>query len=52
MECVEIEDKISRKGAARYESDLKFYFIRKKGYQAMISYFVQETNDYISGLDN
>ena len=42
MECVGIEDKISQKQAAMYESDLKFYHSWKKGYQATLSDFFRK----------
>ena len=52
MECVGIEEKISRKRAAMYESDLKRYHSWNKGCQAIFSVFVQETNNCTSGLYN
>ena len=52
MEFVGIREKIERKRAAMYESDLKCYCSKKKGYQATLSYFVQKTNDCTGGLAN
>ena len=41
MERDEIEEKIARKLAAMYESDLECCHSRKKGYPSILSYFVQ-----------
>ena len=48
IECVEIEEKIARKRAAMYKSDLECYRSRKKGYLETLSDFVHSTNDCTS----